>query len=78
MHLITRSIQESVVIDDDIHVTILEIEEDRVTLEIHSLSSQFPYRIETLHLPAREVELVDEKDDNISAAATPELVGAAR
>lgn len=78
MHLITRSIQESVVIDDDIHVTILEIKEDRVILEIHSLSSRFPYRIETLFLPEQELEIDDEKPSRVTSVSTPALAGAGR
>ncbi|QDU81998.1 carbon storage regulator [Polystyrenella longa] len=75
MHLISRSIQQSVVIDDDIHVTILEIKEDRVILEIHSPSAQVPYRIETLYIQSNEVTRIDSESTN-ATEETPELVGA--
>ncbi|MEZ6044745.1 MAG: carbon storage regulator [Planctomycetaceae bacterium] len=71
MHLISRSIHQSVVIDDDIHVTILEIKEDQVTLEIHSPNSSVPYQIQTLSLyraEESESNLVEEESHSLALA----------
>ncbi|MCA9041173.1 MAG: carbon storage regulator [Planctomycetaceae bacterium] len=75
MHLITRSIQQSVVIDDDIHVTILEIKEDRVILEVHSPSSKVPYQIETLYIQSKTDSELEHDSVNEQEAAT-ELIAA--
>jgi carbon storage regulator len=57
MQMITRQVNEGVVIGDDIHVTVLEIREESVRLGISSPHEIPSYREETLYWePAEHLE----------------------
>ena len=60
MQMITRRVNEGVVIGNDIHVTVLDIGQDRVRLAISSPSNTPPYWEETLYWDAAEEETVRE------------------
>lgn len=49
MHVITRHIDEGLVVGDDVHVTVLDIAEDRVRLAVSCPHSQPSYWEETLY-----------------------------
>lgn len=49
MHIISRRVNEGVMIGDDIHVTVLEIREDHLRVAISSPNLQPPYQEKTLH-----------------------------
>ena len=49
MRIITRQVNEGIMIGDDIHVTVLEIGEDHVRLAISTASSTPSYREETVY-----------------------------
>ncbi len=61
MQLISRRVNEGIIIGEDIHVTVLEIHEDRVRLGINSPNDIPQYWEETLYLEyeenARELQL---------------------
>ena len=50
MHVISRRENEAIVIDNDILVTVLEVEEDFVRLAIESPRYEPSYREEVIHL----------------------------
>jgi len=60
MQMITRRVNEGLVIGNDIHVTVLDICEDCVRLAISSPNRIPPYREETLYWDAAEEESVRE------------------
>ncbi len=49
MQMISRRVDEGFVIENDIHVTVLDICEDYVRLAISSPNNTLPYREETLY-----------------------------
>jgi carbon storage regulator CsrA len=49
MQMITRRVNEAVVIENDIHVTVLDICQDYVRVAISSPNNTLPYREETLY-----------------------------
>ncbi len=49
MQMITRRVNEGLVIENDIHVTVLDICQDYVRLAISSPNNSPPYREETLY-----------------------------
>ncbi len=60
MQMITRRVNEGLVIGNDIHVTVLDICQDRVRLAISSPNNTPSYWEETLYLDAAEEETVQE------------------
>lgn len=59
MRVLDRAVDESVVIGDGIHVTVLEVESDRVRLAIMTPNREPAYREETIYLDtaAKDCEL---------------------
>jgi carbon storage regulator CsrA len=56
MQMITRRVNEGLVIENDIHVTVLDICQDYVRLAISSPNNTLPYREETLYWEESEPE----------------------
>ena len=57
MQIISRRENESIVIGNDIVVTVLEFEDDFVRLAIESPNEEPSYREEVIHLESRDAEL---------------------
>ncbi len=60
MQMITRRVNEGLVIENDIHVTVLDICKDYVRLAISSPNNTPPYREETLYWEEAEQESAPE------------------
>ncbi|MCC7422469.1 MAG: carbon storage regulator [Planctomycetaceae bacterium] len=57
MRVLTRQVNEGVVIGDDVEVTVLEVASDYVRIGITSPHTDPPYQEQTLHYTPKEVEL---------------------
>jgi carbon storage regulator CsrA len=66
MQMITRRVNEGLVIENDIHVTVLDICQDYVRLAISSPNNSPPYREETLYW--------DDASRPTAAESAPELM----
>jgi carbon storage regulator CsrA len=66
MQMITRRVNEGLVIQDNIHVTVLDICQDYVRLAISSPNNSPPYREETLYW--------DDASRTTEEASAPELM----
>jgi carbon storage regulator CsrA len=60
MQMITRRVNEGLVIENDIHVTVLDICQDYVRIAISSPNNTPPYREETLYWDEAEHESAPE------------------
>ena len=56
MHVITRRVNEGIVFDKNIRVTVVEIQDDHVCLGIVSPEEDPPYREETIYLNNASLE----------------------
>ena len=66
MHIVTRQVNEGIVIGGNLHVTVLEVHEDRVRLAISCPDAVPSYREETLYF--------DRAADPDDAQLLPELL----
>lgn len=57
MHVLTRTVNESVAIGDDVEVTVLEIASHFVRVGISSPQSDPPYREQVIHVEPRKPEM---------------------
>ena len=62
MQMVTRRVNEGLVIGDDIHVTVLDISDDCVRLAISSPSTNPPYWEQTLYFDAAQREHEDAEE----------------
>lgn len=57
MHILTRQVNEGVLIGDEVEVTVLEIGDDFVRLGVTSPDTDPPYREHVIFVDPKELEL---------------------